>query len=63
MEMLAHSHFESMFSSTALGYRRSHMCRFECNVRMCAKVLLGSSVTYVCVRRNYFRRILRFISR
>ena len=40
MEMLAHSHYESMFSSTALVYRRSHMCRFECNVRMCAKELL-----------------------
>ena len=63
MEMLAHSHFESMFSSTALRYRRSHMCRFECNVRMCTEVLLGPSVTYVCVRGNNFRRILRFISR
>ena len=40
MEMLAHSHSESMFSSTALVYRRSHMCRFECNVRMCAEELL-----------------------
>ena len=40
MEMLAHSHYESMFSSTALVYRRPHMCRFECNVRMCAEKLL-----------------------
>ena len=40
MEMLAHSHHESIFSSTALVYRRSHMCRFECNVRMCAEKLL-----------------------
>ena len=41
MEILAHSHYyESMFSSTALVYRRSHMCRFECNVRMCAEELL-----------------------
>ena len=40
MEMLAHSHYESMFSSTALVYRRSHMYRFECNVRMCAEELL-----------------------
>ena len=40
MEMLAHSHYESMFSSTAIVYRRSHMCRFECNLRMCAEELL-----------------------
>ena len=40
LEMLAHSHYESMFSSTALVYRISHMCRFECNVRMCADELL-----------------------
>ena len=40
MEMLTHRHYESMFSSTALVYRRSHMCRFECNVRMCAEELL-----------------------
>ena len=37
MEMLVHSHYESMFSSTALVYRRSHICRFECNVRKCAE--------------------------
>ena len=40
IEMLAHNHYESMFSSTALVYRRSHMCRFECNVRVCADELL-----------------------
>ena len=40
MEMLAPSHYESIFSSTALVYRRSHMCRFECNDRMCAEELL-----------------------
>ena len=41
MEILARSHYESMFSSTALAYRRSHMCRFECNVRMCPEELLS----------------------
>ena len=40
MEMLARSLFESMFSSTALAYRRSHMCWFECNVPTCAEELL-----------------------
>ena len=40
MEMLAHSNYESMFSSTVLVYRRSHMCRFKCNVRMCVEELL-----------------------
>ena len=50
MEMLARSHYESMFGSTALVYRRSFMSRFECNARMCA-------------RRNYFRRILCLKSR
>ena len=33
-------YYESMFRSTALVYRRSHMCRFECNVHMCAEDLL-----------------------
>ena len=41
MEVLVHDHYESMSSSTALVYRRSHMCRFECNVRMCAEKLLS----------------------
>ena len=63
MKMLAPSHYESMFSSAALMHRRSHMCRLECNVRRCAEELLGSSVTYVCVHKNSFRTILRFISR
>ena len=40
MEMLAHSHYEPMFSSTDLVYRRSFMCRFECNIRMCEEELL-----------------------
>ena len=40
MEILTNSHYESMFSITALVYRRSHMCRLECNVRMCAEELL-----------------------
>ena len=40
MEMLALGRHESMFSSTALVYLRSHMCRFECNVRMFAEELL-----------------------
>ena len=37
VEMLAHSHYESIFSSTALRY---HMCRFECDVRVCEAELL-----------------------
>ena len=37
MQMLSHSHYESMFGSTALVYRRPFVCRFECNVRMCAE--------------------------
>ena len=40
MEMLAHSHFKSMFSSTALVDRRSCACWFACNVRLCAETLL-----------------------
>ena len=45
MEMLAHSQYESMFSSTALVSEISYMCRFARNVRM-------------CMRRNYVPRIL-----
>ena len=44
--MLAHSQYESMFSSTTLVSQISYMCRFARNVRM-------------CMRRNYFPRILR----
>ena len=40
MEMLAHRHYKSMFSGTALVKRRSHKCQFECNLRMCAEELL-----------------------
>ncbi len=49
MEMLAHhsSNYKSMFSCTALVYRRSRMCRFECNVHR------------VHVRRNHFCRSSR----
>ena len=37
--MLAHIQYESMFSSTALVYRRSHIYPFEYNARMCAEGL------------------------
>ena len=40
MEMLANRRYGSMFSSTALVYRRSHICRFEYSVRICAEGLL-----------------------
>ena len=40
MEMVARCHHESMFSSTALVYRRFHMCWFERDVRVCTEELL-----------------------
>ena len=43
--MLAHSQYESMFSSTALVQQISYMCRFVRNIR-------------TCMRRNYVPRIL-----
>ena len=49
MEMLAHSHYD------------------QCSVALLLCIVdltcVGSSVTYVCVRRDYFRRVLRLISR
>ena len=47
MEILAHSHYESMFSGTALVSYISYMCRFARNVRMCMRRnYLGISVDW-----------------
>ena len=48
MEMLAHSAIMSQCSVALL-------------LRIVDLLCVGSSVTHVCVRTNYFARILRFI--
>ncbi len=56
MEMLAHHQYESMISSTPLVYRRSHMCRFECNVEyMCGGIISAGLDDWLTLSCTPFR--------